>query len=346
MLEDELIALFHGAADASSLDDCAALPAAPHRNGTELVTTDSMVEGTHFRRDWSSPEQVAHKLFQVNLSDLGASGGVPRWALLNLGLPADHDPAWARAFARALREELARSNCALIGGDTFRAPVITLGLTLGGPAARVLTRSNGRPGDALYLTGEIGLALAGYRLLNGDIQTAGEDEDARRARERHLAPRARFEWARQIAAHPGVHAVMDLSDGLFADAGRFARASHLDLGIELDDLPADTVLGRGWLSDEDVVFSGEEFELLFLGEPGLVFVFPCRAIGTAIAGEGRTVYTRSGERVKGWRDETAGFAHFKHGEPDAGASSGKERMRATGNGQPISWRTSSLMARL
>ena len=342
MNESEIIELFYDGTgprgSARYLDDCAELPQfygqIPGQTSCTLVTTDSMTENIHFRLDWSEPEALAIKLFQVNMSDLCSSGGRPAFCLLNLGIPQKLGRDFLKRFAVALNAQLREYKCELIGGDTYRAMSLELTLTLGGPAKRRMTRTGGRPGDSVYLTGTVGLSLAGFRHLNGsdvlpetpltDIPRAARTHEARTheevtlqslALERHLRPRARVAWASALVEEPRVHAVMDLSDGLAQDAGRLARASDVFLDIDLERVPTDPALA-GRMSAKEAVASGEEYELLFLGEPGLAFPFPCTCIGRAVARSDMSTADResdvrfllAGERVA---VDDVGFCHFE-----------------------------------
>lgn len=296
MRESEIIALFlSDSADVGQpLDDCARLD-----SGT-IVTTDALVESTHFRLDWSGPEDLAIKLWNVNKSDIAASGGEPDWCLLNLGLPAHLDDDWLRIFAQVLRTQLKQDNARLLGGDTFRSPHLVLSLTLAGRLTdnpiqsggrpRQLTRDGSRPGDAIYVTGCPGLSLLGYQILSGlrpEIKATGPSQALHAAAiERHLRPRARLEWARLLRVNPSVHCMLDLSDGLYADLIRLAAANPM-LIYEIDwhRLPVPDGPTAD-LTDEQLrelaLSSGEELELLFAAPPGLRLEFPCTEIGRVI----------------------------------------------------------------
>jgi len=336
VLEEDIINLFYAPSDGPSpeesrgrpldgLDDCALLenPVSPE-SPYLLLTTDSLSEGTHFRRDWSGPEDLAIKLFQANLSDLIAGGGQPDFCLLNLGLPAEFASDFPPRFARALGKELEAHACRLIGGDTFRAADLQLSLTLGGRASRRLGRGGGRAGDSLYLTGAVGLALAGYRALQGELTLPetpltpadpgifsgyepGELSLKQRALERHLRPRARAAWGPLISKREEVRALMDVSDGLITDARRLALASRVCLEIELDSVPLIPELSE-FLTLEEALESGEEYELLFLASPGLSFPFPCANIGRALPEEPGLVFARNGTPVDLKRSP---YRHFR-----------------------------------
>ncbi|MBI3395758.1 MAG: thiamine-phosphate kinase [Spirochaetia bacterium] len=288
--EIDVIRLFYPQEDASHLDDCAEIPV--QGSGVSLVTTDSMTEGTHFRLDWSSPEDLARKLFHSNLSDLAASGARGTWALLTLGIPPHIGMDFLKSFADTLLSCLKRHGVRLIGGDSYRSVKLDLGMTMAGRAGRRLERAGGRAGDALYVTGELGLSLAGFRSLSGTLALPA-DLDAR-ARKKHLAPESRAEWGVLLADEGRVHACMDISDGLVEDAPRLAGASGLSLEIDLEDIPVPGGLST-FLPPEQVAQSGEEYELLFLGDPGLTFSFPVTVIGRAVAlGQSPVAFRHSG----------------------------------------------------
>lgn len=291
MRESDIISLFKN--DADGLDDCAAVPF----TGLTLISTDSLSEGTHFRRDWSSPEDIAIKLIHVNVSDIYASGGKPAWCTLNLGLPSNLEDSFIRRFAQAFVAELRLLKIDLLGGDTFRSNSVQLGLTMLGKASRHITRSGGKAGDVLYVTGSLGLSAAGFAHLSGRILLA--DEILILALERHLRPHA----AGPFPMSDDVHAAMDVSDGIVQDSGRLARASGIALDIHLDRLPSLAGLSS-FLTPEQIATSGEELELLFLAPAGFRG-FPGTEIGLARAGEGVAFYM-DGKKIS----VDQGFEHF------------------------------------
>lgn len=292
MKEEDLISRFY-TPDKRPMDDCLLVP------GTDLlITTDSMAQGVHFRTDWSSPTQIAKKLVRSNVSDIASSGGNPRIALLNLGLPKDTKDEWIDEFSQAILETLKTYDCELMGGDTFRSEQIQLGMTVVAKRMKDVSRSNGRVGDTLYLTGSVGLSLLGYQILSAKLGEESQSysfknpiqtpHSAKRisgelrheALARHLEGNCRLAWSREILTKE-VHAMMDVSDGLIQDATRLASASGLSLEIDLDVIPCD-LDGEQIMSPEEAIKSGEEFELLFLAKEDLSFSFPCVKIGQAI----------------------------------------------------------------
>ena len=325
MIEREIISLFHGergrekkgeliqnASDAfDSLDDCVLIQE-EIKEGKKIVTTDSMVEGIHFRLEWSSPEDLAVKLFQNNLSDIISSGGKATWCLLNLGLPLDIARGTKRErflerFASTLRQECWRHRAPLLGGDTFRSDLLFLSLSMGGRAERYIQRSGAQLGDHLYVTGDLGLSMAGLSFLEGKLDLDLELQSE--ALEKHLQPQARVEWGETLRRMPEVHAMTDLSDGLLSDAIHLARANNMELCINLEMVPLNAKL-LGKMSPQDAILSGEELELLFLAPPDLRFSFPCKSVGWAekltSAGEGGV------KLLKGGKDLPFPLGRFEH----------------------------------
>ena len=235
------------------IGDDGAIP--PAGEGDLVITTDTMVEGVHWD-DRLSPEDVGWKLVAVNASDLGAMGAVPAWATLNLSLPAPLDRDWVEGFARGLGAACRRWGLALIGGDTTRAPIRVAALTAGGHARATLARSGGRPGDGLWVTGELGRAAEGFL-------AAAPGEAALSWLRRPCPPvalGARLAAGRSgpgagSGAGPIASAAMDLSDGLRADLARLCAASGCGAAVEAERLPGDRALA--WRTS-----FGEDYELL------------------------------------------------------------------------------------
>ncbi|MDP2312454.1 MAG: thiamine-phosphate kinase [Pseudomonadota bacterium] len=210
-----------------------------------VYTVDSMVEGVHWD-DKLSPADVGWKLVAVNVSDVGAMGGRPSFALLTMGLPSPLDRAWVDAFADGLHAACAKWGVALVGGDTTRSPVRTLSLTVGGHAARPVRRSTGRVGDDVWVTGQLGLAAEGF--------LSATPRPAALARLRRPEPPVAFGVA--LAEAGLASAMMDLSDGLARDLGRLCDASGCGALLDAEMIPGDAPL------DWRVAF-GEDYELLF-----------------------------------------------------------------------------------
>ena len=232
-------------------DDCALLrPDA----GLELaVTTDMLVEGRHFLPK-ADPRALGHKALAVNLSDLAAIGAAPKWALLAIGLPSA-DETWLSGFAAGFFALAARYGVDLIGGDTTRAPQITITVTAMGevPQSVALFRAGARPGDDLWVSGELGGAALG--LVRPEIAEA-----AKRLHE----PEPRVELGERLR---GVaNAAIDVSDGLAGDLGHILERSRVGAVVEyplVPRSPAFRKLGNPDLERDCVLSGGDDYELLF-----------------------------------------------------------------------------------
>jgi thiamine-monophosphate kinase len=207
-------------------DDCGAIPPPP-TGSTLLATTDLIEEGTHFRRNWHPPEMLARKLLAVNLSDLDASGAAPLGFTLTLALPRDLDRAWLETFLGALADAARAADLPVLGGDTVgRVEGLGLGMTAFGQATRWLKRDGLRPGDTLFVDQPLGMSLRGLRKLQAGSRDLADPDIAA-----HLDPRPNLGLGMNLAALEGVHACMDLSDGLSRDLRSMARASGVSIEV-------------------------------------------------------------------------------------------------------------------
>ncbi len=263
--------------------DDAAVLAFPE--GRVVATTDVLVEGVHFRRDWSSGEDVGHKAAAANLADVAAMGGTATALLIGLAAPPDLPVAWALALADGLRDEAALVGAVVVGGDTVTADQVVVSVTALGTVDRWVTRSGARPGDAVVLAGRVGWSAAGLRLLEGGV-LEGALVDA------HRRPCPPYALGPVLAA-AGATAMCDVSDGLVADLGHVARAS----GVAIDLSAAALKDVHVALSD---VLTGGEDHALVATLPGPV-PEGCRVIGRVLEGSGVTV---DGATVPG------GWEHF------------------------------------
>lgn len=238
------------------LDDAAVLEV----GGSRLVLThDVLAEGVHFLPG-DPAQDVAWKLVAVNLSDLAAKGARPVGVLL--GFPLG-DADWDRAFVQGFGAALSAFGVALLGGDTVTGPRV-LGLTAIGEApGPVPSRSGAGAGDRLWVSGSIGDAGAGLRVLKGELP------DAPALVERYRTPRPRLELGEALA--PLVTAMMDVSDGLLIDAARMAEASGAAVRIDLEAVPLSeacvSALGDGRDARLAAATAGDDYELLFAAPP-------------------------------------------------------------------------------
>lgn len=212
--------------------DDAAVIAAPDRR--VVATTDLMVEGRHFRRDWSSGYDVGRKAAASNLADIVAMGARPTAIVVGLAMPADTPVGWVDALADGLRDECAEVGAVVAGGDIVRSDTLTVAVTaLGDLAGRApLTRAGARPGDHVVLAGRPGRAAAGLALLS-----AGHPDEPIVAA--HRRPEPPYDDALALATDFGATAMIDVSDGLLADLGHIATASGVRIELVAARLPID-----------------------------------------------------------------------------------------------------------
>ena len=225
------------------IGDDAAVLATP--DGRVVATTDFLLEGRHFRRDWSAAADVGHKAAARSLADLAAMGAEPSALLVALAAPAELPVSWARELAEGLAAECTRASrggASVIGGDTARAGSVILAVTgLGDLAGRApVRRSGAAPGDLVAVTGPLGHSAAGLALLSAGLARAGSAWDDLVAA--HLRPAPPYD-AGPEAADLGATAMIDVSDGLLADLGHVAAASGVRIDLASDALrPGDGLL--------------------------------------------------------------------------------------------------------
>jgi len=243
-------------------DDCAVI--APPPGEQLLVTSDMLVEGIHFRRDWTDAKRLGRKCASVNLSDLAAMGATPRFLFLALALPADLDSDTLDDFFTGFLAACAEHGAVLAGGDTCASAAgMTISVTaLGSVAAgRALLRSGARPGDDLYVSGTLGdSGLALQQLLGGQTPEP-------LLLRRHLDPTPRTALGRTLAQHGLATAMIDLSDGLLADLGHLLAASGCGARIDIDTLPLSAPFRAATAARTErldlALTGGEDYELLF-----------------------------------------------------------------------------------
>ena len=203
-------------------DDAAVLRV---RTGHVVVSTDLMVEGRHFRRDWASAEDVGHRAAAQNLSDINAMGGRATSLTVGLAAPADLPVQWALDFARGFADECALVGASVVGGDLTRADEIVIAVTvLGACTESPVLRSGARPGDVLAICGRQGWAAGGLAVLGRGFRSP------RVLVEAYRRPEPPYD-AGKVAAEAGATALIDVSDGLLAEAGHIADDSRVAIDV-------------------------------------------------------------------------------------------------------------------
>lgn len=278
-------------------------------DGRVVVTTDLMIEGRHFRRDWSEPYDIGRKAAAQNLADLAAMGARPTSMVVGLAAPADLPTVWALELARGLADEGEPIGVSLVGGDTVQGERIVVSVTALGTleGRRPVLRSGARPGDEVAYAGRLGWAEAGYAVLARGFRSPRAVVDAHRRPEPPYAEGPR-------AAIAGASAMCDISDGLLADLGHIAKASGVTIDIRSRALTVDEPLqavgaatGRNPLSF--VLTGGDDNALVATFEPADV-PDGWRVIGTVA--EGNEVVPVGTVTVDGeLYDGDPGHVHFR-----------------------------------
>ena len=264
--------------------DDAAVLAVP--DGRVVATTDVLVEGVHFRRDWSSAYDVGRKAAAANLADVAAMGGTGTALLVGLAAPGDLPLQWALDLADGLRDEAAVVGASVVGGDTVSGPSVVVAVTaLGTLAGAPVTRAGARPGDRVVVAGRLGWSAAGLR----ELRAGTVDGPLVEAHRRPAPPYAMG----PVLAACGATAMCDVSDGLVADLGHVARASGVR--VDLDS----TALADPAVRLEEVLGGGEDHALVAT-LPGEV-PEGCRVVGRVVEGSGVTL---------DGRPVTGGWEHF------------------------------------
>jgi thiamine-monophosphate kinase len=283
-------------------DDCAVLRRLPAAEEL-LLTTDQVIENTHFVRSLHPPKALGHKCLARGLSDIAAMGGTPFACLLSLGLPRWARNDWLKRFFDGMFQLARSSRSPLVGGDTARSALFSAHVTVLGsaPRGKALRRDTAEAGDLLYVSGRLGGSLLGFERLK---QQGGASRDL--AVRRHLMPSPRLELGRYLRDKLRASAAIDLSDGLSTDLARLARASGVAAEIQADAVPR-----FPGASLRHALESGEEYELLFTVPAGVRVParwrnLPLSPIGRIRRGRGTFLISEQSRRPL----EPKGFEHF------------------------------------
>jgi thiamine-monophosphate kinase len=273
-------------------------------DGRVVATTDLLIEGRHFRRDWSGPADVGVKAAAQNLADVAAMGARPRTLLLGLACPPDLATEWVLGMVRGMVTECSRAGASIAGGDVTAADSIMLGITALGDLAghEPVTRRGARPGDVVAVAGRLGWSAAGLALLQHGL---ADDNDSLAALvAAHRRPEPPYE-AGPAAAAAGASAMLDVSDGLLRDLGHIAEDSGVCIDVELDRITvsepvalAAGLLGADWA--DWVLAGGEDHALAATFPPGTVLPGGWSVIGTVRAGSGVLVDGVAWNGPLGW----------------------------------------------
>ena len=303
-------------------DDAAVVE--PDRGALSVITTDAMVEGVHFDRAFTPIEMVGGKVLAVNLSDLAAMGAVPRHALLSLALPDTLRLSDVDALLDGLLTVAVRFRTALVGGNITRSPgLLYLDVTAVGGVRRrrILTRAGARPGDDLYVSGELGGAAAGLSWIRDGMPSQPPGLAMEDCRRRYLCPEPRVRLGTQLGRNRAARACIDLSDGLADGVRQLSRAGRVGARVDAALIPI-APGARHWSETHGAdpilaaMTGGEDYELLFAAPPSMR-----RRVAAARRLAGKPSVTRIGEITKDptlvlvrdgrAADFPAGYEHFR-----------------------------------
>jgi len=291
-------------------DDAACVTVPPDKQ--LVISTDSLVAEVHFLSSWD-PYDIAYKAVMVNVSDIAAMAAEPCWVSLALTLP-ELNNLWLTRFSQGLDDALQQFGIALIGGDTTRGP-LTITLTIHGlvPAGKALRRSGAKPGDKIYVSGELGAAALAVSYLHGLVIDEADQPELMNKLQR---PRTRVDLASILQTYAS--AAIDISDGLSADLNHLCVASQVGASLFMSAIPVHS-LAKKYQQTKAIDFAltgGDDYELCFtlpaekeaqliasLNEIGL----SCYAIGVVEAEKGLAVVNDDGKRSP---LEPRGYSHF------------------------------------
>ncbi|MGQ9545636.1 MAG: thiamine-phosphate kinase [Dehalococcoidia bacterium] len=248
-------------------DDAAAWQSDEH---IELATTDTLVQNIHFDLGLTSWNELGWKALAVNLSDIAAMGGIPRYALLSLSLPAELAVEDISKFVDGMVSLAGEFGVAIVGGNVAAAPNVVITVTVIGYSVgkTILKRSTACPHEQVAVTGYLGSSAAGLEMLKG--KTVIEPEIGAMLRRAHLKPLPRVKEG-QILVEQGVKTAIDISDGLVADLAHICESSKVNARIRIEQLPVHPVVAAKFPNHSELaLYGGEDYELLFVADEATV----------------------------------------------------------------------------
>lgn len=283
----------------------------------QLASTDSLIQDTHFDLSITSWQELGWKAIAVNLSDIAAMGGIPRYALVSLALPGELEAECIANLYQGMVQIANQFGVAIVGGNIASASKTVINVTVLGSleSETLLTRSAAVAGDQIAVTGYLGLAAAGLKMLKQKLSF--DTETSRLLRQAHLKPTPRVNEGQILLQH-GVKAAIDVSDGLLADLAHICQASKVSATIRQEQVPVHPVVRNNFKSDYQrlALSGGEDYELLFTAQYEVIdqvkqtVTCPVTVIGEIIEGvSGQVTVVDAAGRSIPWQQ--AGWEHFK-----------------------------------
>ncbi|WP_291492602.1 thiamine-phosphate kinase [Desulfurella sp.] len=295
-LIEKIKTLFGKPQDALGIgDDCAVLP---FDKTNLLVTVDTLIENVHFFSNHPL-DKLAIKAININISDIVACGGYPKWAFLSLSLNPQTKTSQIDLFLESLQKCFANSNLELLGGNTTKDDKLSINITLIGETDKPILRSSAKENQDVYVTGKIGCAACGFFAIKNNLKESDE------CLNRFLAPKARLDLIEKIK--PYATAMIDISDGLLQDAMHICTSSNIGMDIILENI---NLCESKYLSDIDKITFGEDYELLFCADKkyrnSLLEIKDVKLIGYTNNSKKLTIYNKG----KILTPQKYGFRHF------------------------------------
>jgi thiamine-monophosphate kinase len=244
------------------------------KNGNKylLLTCDALAEGDHFDCSWSTPEQIGNKAVEVNVSDVASTGGRPTLMLISIAITKDTPEEWVVGVYRGIKQVCNKYKITLAGGDTIHSGVRLISIALLGESEKPILRSGARVGDLIGVTGVVGGAAAGLRLLKQGAKISSL------LKQKHLSPRARLDISDKIARY--AHSMIDISDGVASEIKHICEESRKGAMVYAEQIP----LCPG-ANLAEALSGGEDYELLFTLAPGDTQKLKNSGVGFTIIGE-------------------------------------------------------------
>jgi thiamine-monophosphate kinase len=300
-------------------DDAAAWQSDDH---IQLATTDTLVQDIHFNLDVINWEELGWKALSVNLSDIAAMGGIPKYALLALALPGELDVEDISKFINGMMDLAGELRVAIIGGNVATAPNVIITVTIIGCSESevILKRSTASPGEQIAVTGYLGLSAAGLEMIKG--KTISDPEISKILRRAHFKPMPKVREG-QILIRQGVKTAIDISDGLIADLDHICELSEVNAKIRIEQVPVHPVVAANFTNYQELALSGgEDYELIFtadettIGRVRQALNCPVTVIGDITKEKLPTRVTVVDSTGNIISYKKGGWEHFKHGVPE------------------------------
>ena len=291
-------------------------------NRIQLATTDTLVQDIHFALDVIKWEELGWKALAVNLSDIAAMGGIPKFALLSLALPGEVEVEDISRFINSMMHLAREFGVAIVGGNVATAPNVIITVTIIGCSESevILKRSTASPGEQIAVTGYLGLSAASLEMFKGNLIL--DPEIGNILRRAHFKPLPKVKEG-QILLKQGVKTAIDISDGLIADLDHICESSEVNAKIKIEQVPAHPVVTANFVNYQELALSGgEDYELLFTADETTVArVKQALDCPVTVIGEITTEKLPARVTVVDSKGiiipyKKSGWEHFKHGVPE------------------------------